>query len=44
VAVRVLEEAMGPSKLTELYRAWSAKYLAAPPGASFTGEIVLAEK
>jgi adenylate cyclase len=43
-AVRVLEEAMGPSKLTELYRAWSAKYLAAPPGASFTGEIVLAEK
>jgi adenylate cyclase len=39
-----LEAAMGPSKLGTLYRELCLKYLANGPGASFSGEIVLAEK
>lgn len=43
-AERNLEQAVGPNKLGGLYRGLCAKYIADPPGASFTGEIVLAEK
>jgi class 3 adenylate cyclase len=42
-AVKRLEEAFGPSKLTELYADLSQQYLRNPP-AAFDGQIVLTEK